>query len=119
MENFIINSLLWTFALYGLFEFIKQIILMFTYTNIKKDGIYIIIAVKNQEEKIEGFLRSIIFKILYGKEEYINDLIITDLDSTDNTQEIINKMSVECDYVKNLTWKECKELMDNIEAREK
>ena len=92
---------------------------MFTYTNIKKDGIYIIIAVKNQEEKIEGFLRSIIFKILYGKEEYINDIIITDLDSTDNTQEIINKMSVECDYVKNLTWKECKELMDNIEAREK
>ena len=119
MENFIINSLLWTFALYGLFEFIKQIILMFTYTNIKKDGIYIIIAVKNQEEKIEGFLRSIIFKILYGKEEYINDIIITDLDSTDNTQEIINKMSVEYDYVKNLTWKECKELMDNIEAREK
>ena len=119
MENFIINSLLWTFALYGLFEFIKQIILMFTYTNIKKDGIYIIIAVKNQEEKIEGFLRSIIFKILYGKEEYINDIMITDLDSTDNTQEIINKMSVEYDYVKNLTWKECKELMDNIEAREK
>lgn len=57
MGNFIINSLLWTFALYGLFELIKQIIYMCTYTNLKEDGIYVIIAVKNQEEKIEGFLQ--------------------------------------------------------------
>ena len=67
MENFIINSILWTFDLYGLFELIKQIIYMCTYTNMKEDGIYIIIAVRNQEERIEGFLRSILFKILYGK----------------------------------------------------
>ena len=39
MENFIINSILWTFALYGLFELIKQIIYMCTYTNMKEDGI--------------------------------------------------------------------------------
>ena len=75
MGNFIINSLLWTFALYGLFELIKQIIYMCTYTNLKEDGIYVIIAVKNQEEKIEGFLRSIMFKILYGKEEEIKDMM--------------------------------------------
>ena len=54
MENFVINSVLWTLALYGLFELIKQIIYMCTYTNLKEDGIYIIIAVKNQEERIEG-----------------------------------------------------------------
>ena len=86
MGNFIINSLLWTFALYGLFELIKQIIYMCTYTNLKEDGIYVIIAVKNQEEKIEGFLRSIMFKILYGKEEEIKDIIVTDLNSKDKTK---------------------------------
>ena len=53
MGNFIINSVLWTFALYGLFELIKQIIYMCTYTNLKEDGIYVIIDAKNQEEKIE------------------------------------------------------------------
>ena len=115
MENFIINSVLWTFALYGLFELIRQIIYMITYTNMKADGIYIIIAVKNQEERIEGFLRSVLFKILYGKEENIKDIIVTDLNSTDKTKEIVNKMSTDYECVKIINWKECKQLIDNID----
>lgn len=115
MENFIINSILWVLALYGLFELIRQIIYMITYTNMKADGIYIIIAVKNQEERIEGFLRSVLFKILYGKEENIKDIIVTDLNSTDKTKDIVNKMSTDYDCVKIINWKECKQLIDNID----
>lgn len=115
MENFIINSILWTLALYGLFEIVKQIINIITYTNLKADGIYIIIGVKNQEEKIEGFLRSSLFKILYGKEEDIKDIIITDLGSTDKTKEIVNKLSLDYNCIKTTNWKECKEIIDNIE----
>ncbi len=118
MENFIINSLLWTFALYGLFEFVRQIINLCTYINLKEDGIYIIIAVKNQEEKIEGFLRSSLFRILYGKEDNVKDIIITDLGSTDNTKEIINRMSIDYECVKVSSWKDCKDIIDNIEEKE-
>ena len=50
--DFILNTIFWTLALYGLFEIIKNIIYITTYTNFKSDGIYLIIAVKNQEEKI-------------------------------------------------------------------
>ena len=114
MGNFIINSLLWTFALYGLFELIKQIIYMCTYTNMKADGIYIIIAVKNQEERIEGFLRSSLFKLLYGKEEYVKDIIVADLDSKDKTKEILNKMSLDYECVRVTNWRECKDIIDNI-----
>lgn len=114
MGNFIINSILWIFALYGFFELVKQVIYICTYTNMKADGIYIIIAVKNQEEKIEGFLRSVLFKILYGKEEEVKDIIVTDLNSTDKTKEILNKLSTDYEYVKNTNWKECKEIIDNI-----
>ena len=115
MGNFIINSILWIFALYGFFELVKQVIYICTYTNMKADGIYIIIAVKNQEEKIEGFLRSVLFKILYGKEEEVKDIIVTDLNSTDRTKEISNKLSTDYEYVKNTNWKECKEIIDNID----
>ena len=62
MLDYILNGILWVLALYGLFEIIKTIIYTYTYTNLKSDGIYVIIAAKNQERKIEGFLRSNIWK---------------------------------------------------------
>ena len=115
MENFFINSILWTFALYGLFELVKQIINAISYVNMKANGIYIIIAAKNQEEKIEGFLRSMLFKILYGKEECIKDIIVADLNSTDKTRKIIDKMSTDYECVRITNWKECKDIIDNID----
>ena len=115
MLSFIINTILWTLALYGLFEIIKNIIYLCTYTNLKEDGIYIIIATKNQENKIEGFLRSCLFKIFYGKEDYINEVIITDLHSKDKTYEIEEKISKDMKGVRLIKWEECKELIDNIE----
>ena len=114
MGEFILNSILWTLALYGAFEIIKTIVNIHTYANLKSDGIYIIVAVKNQANKIEGFLRSFLFRIIYGKEENIKDIIVADLDSTDETTTILNKMSEDYDYIKVANWKECKDIIDNI-----
>lgn len=115
MLDFILMAVLWTLALYGLFEIIKNIIYIFTYTNMKADGIYLIIAVKNQEDNIEGFLRTIIFRFLYGKEENVKDIIITDLDSKDKTKEILNKFKEDYSFIKVSNWKECKQIIDNID----
>ena len=82
----------------------------------KTDGIYVIVAVKNQEDKIEGFLRTMLFKILYGREEYFKNVIIADLESTDNTREIVKTLSKDYDVLKVTSWKECKEVMDNVDA---
>ena len=113
--EFILNTIFWTLALYGLFEIIKTIIYITAYTKMQSDGIYIIIAVKNQEEKIEGFLRSILFKILYGKEDYLKNIIVADLKSTDKTKEIAKKLSKDYDCLKVLNWRECKDIIDNID----
>lgn len=114
MGNFILNTILWTLALYGLFEIIKTILNIYSYTNLKSNGIYMIIAVKNQENKIEGFLRSFLFRIIYGKEEYIKDIIITDLDSNDQTPIILDKLQKEYNELKITNWRECKEVIENI-----
>lgn len=115
MLEFILSTTFWTLAFYGLFEFVKNIIYICTYTKLKSDGIYVIIAVKNQEEKIEGFLRSILFKILYGREEELKNVIVADLESKDDTKQIVKKLSKDYECLKVLNWKETKELMDNID----
>ena len=114
MLDFIINGIFWVLALYGLFEIIKNIVYICTYTNPKSDGIYVIIAAKNQENKIEGFLRTILFRIMYGKEECVKDVIVTDLNSSDDTMKILEKLSKDYDGIKVVNWKECKEVIDNI-----
>ena len=116
MLEFIVNGIFWILALYGLFEIIKNIIYICTYTNLKSDGIYIIIATKNQENRIEGFLRTFLFRIMYGREEEIKDIIVTDLDSTDETMKILNKLSKDCENIKVANWKDCKEIIDSIKA---
>ena len=115
MLDYILNGILWVLALYGLFEIIKTIIYTYTYTNLRADGIYVIIAAKNQERKIEGFLRSILFRIIYGKEENIKDVIVVDLNSTDETEKILEKLSNDYDEIKIANWREWKELIDSID----
>ncbi len=117
MWNFIANAIIWILALYGLIEIIKTIYYIFVCTNLESDGMYFIIAVKNQEEKIEGFMRSILFKILYGKEECVKNVIIADLGSSDRTREIAKKLEQDYSIVKLTDWKTCKDLIDNMDKK--
>ena len=113
--EFVLNTIFWTLAFYGLYELIKNILYISEYTKFKAKGIYLIIAVKNQEDKIEGFLLSSLFKILYGKEEYIKNIIVADLKSDDKTKEIAKKMSEDYEQLKVISWKECKDIIDNLD----
>ena len=115
MLEFVLNTVFWTLAIYAFFEVVKSVIYIGTYTKFRSDGIYVIIAVKNQEEKIEGFLRSIIFKILYGREEYLKNIVVADLQSSDNTKEIAKKLSKDYDVLKVTSWKDCKQIIDSVD----
>ena len=112
METFL-SIAIWTLALYGLFEIVKNVIYICTYTKLNSNGMYFIIAVKNQEEKIEYFLRNLLFRVIYGKEE-INNILIIDLNSKDNTKKIVENLSKEYEQISLLNWKDCKELIENI-----
>lgn len=118
MFYFFINVIFWTLALYGLFEIIKTIIYAFTYTCNKPDGIYLIIATKNQEKNIEGFLRSYLFKVLYEKEDNIKDIIIADLGSDDRTKEIATKVTEDINCIQVVDWNDCKDIIDSFDKVE-
>ena len=109
----VISIIVWTLALYGLFEIIKNIVYICTYTKLNTKGIYLLIAVKNQEENIECFLRNVMFRIIYGKEE-VKNIIVVDLNSKDNTKKIVENIEKEYEQIKLLNWKECRELLENL-----
>ena len=109
----VISVIIWTLALYGLFEIIKNILYICTYTKLSINGIYFLVVVKNQEENIEGFLRSLLFRIIYGKEE-VKNILVVDLNSKDNTKKIVENLEKEYEQIKLLNWKECRELLENI-----
>lgn len=69
---------------------------------------------KNQEEKIEGFIRSILFRLLYGKERAINNVIIADLNSEDQTNEILNNLAKDYGCIRVSSWNECKEIIEKM-----
>ena len=58
---------------------------------------------------------TILFRIIYGKEENIKNVIAVDLNSTDKTKQILEKLSDEHENIKVSNWKECKEIFDNID----
>lgn len=109
----IISIIIWTLALYGLFEIIKNIVYICTYTKLNTSGIYLLVVVKNQEENIEFFLRNLIFRIIYGKEE-VKNILVVDLNSKDNTKKIVENLEKEYEQINLLNIKDCKELIDNI-----
>lgn len=47
----------------------KNIFYIYTYTNFNSDGIYVIIATKNQEERIEGFCVQLSLKFVEKKKD--------------------------------------------------
>lgn len=112
METFI-SIIIWTLAIYGFFEIIKNIIYICTYTKLNSKGIYLMVAVKDQEETIECFLRNLLFRIIYGKEE-VKNVLVVDLNSKDNTRQIVEKLENEYEQINLVNWKECKELIENI-----
>ena len=111
--EFVVSIIVWTLALYGLFEIIKNIVYICTYTKLNTDGIYFLVVVKNQEENIEGFLRNLLFRIIYGKEE-LKNILVVDLNSKDNTKKIVENLEKEYEQINLLNIKDCKELIDNI-----
>lgn len=115
MLDFILKCIVWTFAIYGLIDIFKVFKNYFISKRIESNGIFVIVAAKNQEQQIEGFLRSFIFRILYGKEEYLKNVIVTDLNSVDNTKEILEKFSDDYDELKLVDWEDCKKRLDNLE----
>ena len=114
MFNFLFNVVLWTLALYGFWEIIKIILRTYIHPKISSNGIYLIVAVKNEENKIEGFLRSFLFRLLYGREDNIDNIFVVDLNSSDKTPDILTILAKDYDCLNYTDFKNCTQIINTI-----
>ena len=110
MADFVLTSILWILALYGLFEIIKTIIHIHKYPSVSFNDTSFIITVHNQENNIEYFLKLFIYKILYYNLN-IPEIVIVDLNSTDKTLDILNNFAKDFSFIKVLTLDEYKDIL--------
>ncbi len=96
MVYYIINTVLWTLALFGVIELIKEIVNSKT----KRKNNYIVILVKDEENCIEWIIRKIIIKIKSDKIQDVKKIIVVDLGSEDTTKEIVEKLALDYNIIK-------------------
>lgn len=94
MLEFVCYSLVWIFAIYGFIEVLKVIAYTFVKPPVKPNGeLHIIIGVKNCENNIESFIRTFFSKILNYNNAECKNIIVVDMNSTDNSKNILKKLN--------------------------
>lgn len=112
MIESLIECILWILAIYGVIDIIKDFFYIFSSSKIYNKNTFIIVAVKNQENNIEGFIRNIMFKLFYAKKVPDTKVIVTDLGSSDETKKILEKLNNDYECLDIIEWEECKKILD-------
>lgn len=89
MFEIVIYGLIWCFAVYGILVMIQEISRSSTYKKIE-ENVKLIMTVKDAENGIENYVR----ELMLGKNFY-NNLVVIDLDSTDDTLCILRELEKE------------------------
>ncbi len=106
MFEAIVYGIIWCFAIYGILVMIQDITRNFTYQKVE-ENVKLIMTVKNVEDGIENYIRELKFS-----KNFYNNLVVIDLDSTDDTLDILRELEKENINMKILNKKEGKEYLN-------
>ncbi len=106
MLEIIVYGFIWCFAIYGILVMIQEITRKSTYRKIE-ENVKLIMTVKDAEDGIENYVR----ELSMGRNFY-NNLVIIDLNSTDDTLSILKELEKENMNLKILTQSEGKKYLE-------
>ena len=108
MFEFLIELVIWILCIYGLFSIIQDCVNFNTYKKLE-ENIKFVMTVKNVENGIEEYIR----ELTYGRNFY-NNLVVVDLESEDDTMEILQKLEREKFNTKVLNKEDGKKYLNNM-----
>lgn len=105
MWYILLKSVVTVLVIYALIDIVhKSVSAFFVREPYKNENVFIVIKVKNQENKIEGVVRSLIWKHLsVSGGGYVPNILIVDTGSTDSTPEISQKLSDDYSFIHFMT----------------
>ena len=115
MAQTVLLALFWFFAIFGMIQMAKHVISeIYNTFDLKKD-IVIVIKVQNQQDKIEGVIRSIVWRSMADvKPLNIPTILVVDMESTDETPIILEQLSRRYSFIKVASKKEYIEYIKSI-----
>ena len=100
MINFLLACFVCFFAMFGIATTIRKILEMFVDKS-EFDGVEHCIYLKNAEKTVEAYVRDIVFKYPNMK-----NLVIVDMNSTDNTYAILEKLQKKYEFIRIIKYSE-------------
>lgn len=98
--NALFYVLLYFFACIGVIQVVASIYTSMRARTIPKKDITIVMAVKNQQDTVEGQVRSLVSNCVnmleYGFQPHI---IVVDMGSYDQTTDVLNKLVNDCEFL--------------------
>ena len=105
----------WFFAILGFTGLVHRIIQVIFERMEAKKRYYVLMTVKNEENAVEGMLRSVVWTHLNQRNgSILPEIIVVDLDSTDGTYEILNRLSEEYAFIHPVRKQEYMEYLNSL-----
>lgn len=95
-----IDALFWFFAIVGAFSLITDFTGFFTALRREENEPCVVLTVKDQQDSVEGQLRSIVWQNLHAQNGgRVPKIVVVDLGSSDATPQILQKIAKDYDFI--------------------
>ena len=100
ITNIFLNALFWFFAVVGAISIAENIISWILNRGKKKNDMCVVLTVKNQQDTVEGLLRSIVWQNLHSDNGgNVPQIVVIDLGSNDDTPKILKRIAADYKFV--------------------
>jgi len=99
-NNVLLISLFWFLAVIGTISIIEAIVNWVVNCGKKSGDMYVMLTVKNQQDSVEGLLRSVVWQNLHRENGgNIPQIVVIDLGSVDDTPNILRRIADDYSFV--------------------
>ncbi len=111
-----LQSVVCFFAFYGIIQMgINIYEWLHNSTYKRNDNVHIIITVKNQQNSIEGIIRSVLWKSLNNSHGgIVPNILVVDMGSTDETPDILKRLHIEYNFIEVTDSKSYAKILEKI-----